>query len=89
MEENKQHELTTVFAIMNFNELEYGPENALTWKNSKISHFDDKLSKKAIFKQSFWSAAKTFGNQSVEFISNYQQILELVLFRSRKFFYLL
>ena len=59
MEENKQHELTTVFAIMNFYDLEYGPENALTWKNSKISHFDDELSKKAIFKQSFWSAAKT------------------------------
>ena len=36
----------------------------LNWKNSKISHFDDTLFKEAIFQQSFWSAAKTSGNQS-------------------------
>ena len=47
---------------MDFIGMDYSRENAENWVNSKMKHFDDKLSKKTIFQQSFWPVAKTLGN---------------------------
>ena len=62
MEVNTEHQMTVTFAIMNFLGMEHSQLSAENWQNSLMIHFDDQLSKKNIFRQSFWSVAETLGN---------------------------